>query len=125
MAGPLRATLFVLLFLSHAATADVPVETFFRPADMEDAALSPSGRWLALTSVGSGARVALFVFDLSEMNRRARSCASPTPTFATSDGRATSGWCSVWWTASPEGATRRSARACIRCTATAATCGHS
>jgi acetyl esterase/lipase len=65
MAGPLRATLFILLFLSHAATADVPpVETFFRPADIEDAALSPSGRWLALSSVGSGSRVALFVFDL-------------------------------------------------------------
>lgn len=56
------------LVASAAARADspppVPVEAFYRHADMDDVALSPSGRLLALTSAVGSDRVALAVFDL-------------------------------------------------------------
>ncbi len=45
-------------------TAPPDVEFFFRPPDIEAAVLSPSGRWLALTTGLTGKRTGLVVFDL-------------------------------------------------------------
>lgn len=39
-------------------------ELFYRPPDIEHARLSPSGRWLAMTTGLGGTRVGLVVFDL-------------------------------------------------------------
>jgi acetyl esterase/lipase len=47
-----------------ATAAPIPAETFFRHADIDRAALSPSGRWLAMSTGLGGARVGLVVFDL-------------------------------------------------------------
>ena len=71
-AGALALLLALLSLggLAGAARAEAlpPAESFYRNADMDQAALSPSGRKLALTSgLGSGrdnGRVRLMVFDL-------------------------------------------------------------
>ena len=42
----------------------LPAELFFKPAEVLDAQLSPSGRRLAVTTTLGGGRVALFVWDL-------------------------------------------------------------
>jgi dipeptidyl aminopeptidase/acylaminoacyl peptidase len=44
--------------------AALPADVFFGPSDIVSTALSPSGRWLAMTTGLGGERVALFVFDL-------------------------------------------------------------
>lgn len=49
-----------------AESPEIPVEAFYRHADMDDVALSPSGRRLALTSGLGSDRVALAAFDLAE-----------------------------------------------------------
>ncbi|OGA97265.1 MAG: hypothetical protein A3E25_18360 [Burkholderiales bacterium RIFCSPHIGHO2_12_FULL_69_20] len=43
-----------------------PVEAFFQPARLQDAALSPSGRWLAAQVVRPGERAVLVVSDLDD-----------------------------------------------------------
>jgi dienelactone hydrolase len=48
------------------AAAPPPPEAFYRRPDIERALLSPSGRWLALTTGTNLRRVALAVFDLRE-----------------------------------------------------------
>lgn len=58
---------FVCAGAAVTAAADeppVPVEAFYRQADIGDIALSPSGRLLALASGHGGDRIALAVFDL-------------------------------------------------------------
>lgn len=45
--------------------AALPVEAFFRDADVGEALLSPSGKRLALTTAQGGKRYALFVYDLT------------------------------------------------------------
>lgn len=71
---PRQAGLWLVLVLMafagappvHAAEpSPIPVEAFYRHADMDEVALSPSGRQLALTSGVGSDRVALAVFDLS------------------------------------------------------------
>ena len=42
----------------------LPAELFFKPAEVLDAQLSPSGRRLAVSTTLAGGRVALFVWDL-------------------------------------------------------------
>ena len=42
----------------------LPAELFFKPAEVLDAQLSPSGRRMAVTTTLGGGRVALFVWDL-------------------------------------------------------------
>ena len=42
----------------------IPATSFYRLPDIIDAALSPSGRWLAMTTGLAGSRVGLVVFDL-------------------------------------------------------------
>lgn len=49
-----------------AAAEPLPAEAFFRHPDIDEAKLSPSGRWLALSTASGGARVALFAIDLLE-----------------------------------------------------------
>ena len=46
-------------------SAAVPAEAFFGPADIIDSQLSPSGRYLAVTTAIAGGRTGLFVFDLN------------------------------------------------------------
>ena len=48
------------------AAALAPAELFFRAPDIESTALSPSGRWLAMTTAIRGSRIGLVVFDLKE-----------------------------------------------------------
>lgn len=56
-----------------AVNADpVTVEAFYAPAAIEQVALSPSGRWLAMRAGVGAARVGLVVFDLSEWRAVAR-----------------------------------------------------
>jgi acetyl esterase/lipase len=43
----------------------LPAEVFFRNSDLQDAALSPSGRWLAVKVAGANGRYALGLFDVS------------------------------------------------------------
>lgn len=50
------------------AAAALPAEAFHRVADIEQALLSPSGRWLALRT-GVGGRSALAVFDLQDWGK--------------------------------------------------------
>jgi len=59
----------VLLALAARAAETpppVPVEAFYGHPDMDDVALAPSGRRLALTSGAGGNRVSLAVFDLED-----------------------------------------------------------
>jgi acetyl esterase/lipase len=42
----------------------LPAELFFKPPEIIDAKLSPSGRWLAVRSTLAGERVGLFIWDL-------------------------------------------------------------
>jgi dipeptidyl aminopeptidase/acylaminoacyl peptidase len=49
---------------ASTSTALPGAEVFYRAPDIEAVALSPSGRWLAMTSGVGGARVGLAVFDL-------------------------------------------------------------
>lgn len=63
-AGCLVALIAALATPTQAAEPAVPVEAFFRHADMDEVALSPSGRRLALTSSLGRERVALAVYDL-------------------------------------------------------------
>lgn len=42
------------------------VEAFYAPNDIEQAAMSPSGRWLAITTTLGNRRVGLVIFDLQE-----------------------------------------------------------
>ncbi len=46
-----------------AASSPLPAELFYRPPAIERALLSPSGRWLAMTSGVGSQRTALVVFD--------------------------------------------------------------
>lgn len=55
-----------ILAAPMAAANPLPVEAFYRHADLDEAKLSPSGRWLALSTAGGGSRVALFAIDLLE-----------------------------------------------------------
>src|SRR5205085_12556307 len=53
----------------HAAQAQsasrlIPAQVFFRHADIVQAELSPSGRWLAMSTGVGGERIGLVVFDL-------------------------------------------------------------
>lgn len=45
-------------------TGLVPVESFYRHADIASATLSPSGRWLAVRTRLGGERVGIMTFDL-------------------------------------------------------------
>ena len=47
-----------------AATAPIPVEAFFSPAKLQDAELSPDGRWLVALTNLPGRRVGFVVIDL-------------------------------------------------------------
>ncbi len=47
-----------------AAPAPLPVEAFFSPARLQQAALSPSGRWLAALAALQGRRVGFQIIDL-------------------------------------------------------------
>ena len=59
--------LCLLAVAASAASANpLPVEAFFRPPDIAEARLSPSGRWLAVATAGAGTRVGLFAIDLRE-----------------------------------------------------------
>jgi len=49
-----------------AVSAPLPAELFFKPADIQEAKLSPSGRRLAVTTTAGGMRVGLRVFDLDD-----------------------------------------------------------
>lgn len=49
-----------------AAATPVPVEAFYRDAAVERAELSPSGRWLAMTTGKNTGRLGLVVFDLEK-----------------------------------------------------------
>jgi len=49
-----------------AAQEPIPAEAFYKEPVIERALLSPSGRWLAMTSGFGGTRVGLAVFDLKE-----------------------------------------------------------
>ncbi len=67
--GGLAASLGALaLALSAAGSAlaqsPVPVEAFFKPAQMSQAALSPSGRWLAALSSEGKKRIGFVIIDL-------------------------------------------------------------
>jgi dipeptidyl aminopeptidase/acylaminoacyl peptidase len=68
----LRALLaaIALVGATLATAADLPpAELFFKPADIQKAVLSPSGRWLALSTPVAGARIALVVFDLKDWGK--------------------------------------------------------
>ena len=47
-----------------APTPAIPAAAFFGAPQIQAAALSPSGRWLALTTGAPSGRIALAVFDL-------------------------------------------------------------
>lgn len=49
-----------------ASAALPPAELFYQRPALEDTALSPSGRWLAMSTRGRGPRTVLVVFDLQE-----------------------------------------------------------
>ncbi len=49
-----------------AASSPPPVEAFFKPAKMQGAAMSPSGRWLAALTDIPGKRKGLLVIDLDD-----------------------------------------------------------
>ena len=51
---------------SPAAAGPPPAEAFFGHAEIAAASLSPSGRWLAIATAGTGTRVGLFAIDLRE-----------------------------------------------------------
>jgi dipeptidyl aminopeptidase/acylaminoacyl peptidase len=53
-----------LLVSTVVWAAPPPASLFFGPGDVQETALSPSGRYLAMTTARPGARVGLFVFDL-------------------------------------------------------------
>lgn len=61
----LAATL-VVLGLGAAAQPLPPPELFFAPDRIVDAQLSPSGRYLSVTTAAGGERVGLFVWDLDK-----------------------------------------------------------
>lgn len=50
-----------------APAAPPPAEAFFNRPDIETVSLSPSGRWLALSTAAGGSRVGVFVIDLDTM----------------------------------------------------------
>ena len=60
--------LAALLGAAPSSAADdpsrLPAQTFFRNADISGARLSPSGRWLAISSASTSKRIALAVIDL-------------------------------------------------------------
>ena len=72
LVGILFSVLLGALVASSSALAQaqaqsaglIPVESFFRNADIDDAQLSPSGRWLAVKTGIGGARIGLMAFDL-------------------------------------------------------------
>lgn len=49
---------------ADAPSAPPPAQSFFRHADINAAELSPSGRWLAITTGANGVRMGLVVVDL-------------------------------------------------------------
>jgi len=63
--GALLALCLVSQAFAQAPAAPTPVAAFFQPAEMQEVQLSPSGRYLALTTNKLGDRRALFVFDLN------------------------------------------------------------
>ena len=64
--GEIAACLACTTLLAHASDtpAPVPVEAFYRAADIESYALSPSGKRLAVASSAGAPRTSLAVFDL-------------------------------------------------------------
>jgi dipeptidyl aminopeptidase/acylaminoacyl peptidase len=50
--------------LAQPAAAPIPVEAFFSPAKLQQATLSPSGRWLAALTAAPGRRVGFQMIDL-------------------------------------------------------------
>ena len=54
-----------------AAPAQVPVQAFFNRPNIESARLSPSGRWLAVSTAVGSSRVGVAVFDLETMKPHA------------------------------------------------------
>jgi hypothetical protein len=64
------ALLAALLAPAAARAAQAPpAELFFKPAEIGQVALSPSGRWLAMTSAHATERIALVVFDLHDWGK--------------------------------------------------------
>ena len=53
---------------SPVGAQPIPAEVFYRHADISDAELSPSGRWLAVRTGIGGARVGLMTVDLQNKN---------------------------------------------------------
>jgi dipeptidyl aminopeptidase/acylaminoacyl peptidase len=52
-----------------ALPAPLPAEAFFRPNAVQEAVLSPSGDWLAITTAAGAERLSLVVFDLRDPDR--------------------------------------------------------
>lgn len=50
--------------LAQAGAAPPPVEAFFAPPKLQDAELSPSGRWMAALTSVPGRRIGFQMFDL-------------------------------------------------------------
>ena len=64
LTGQVRAQAEVAATATARAAAPLPAELFYRQPDIQDARLSPSGRWLALTTQVSKGRTGLVVIDL-------------------------------------------------------------
>ena len=68
MALPLRAqTADIAAPAAQVTAAQVPARAFFSRPAIESVRLSPSGRWLAVSTAAAGRRVGLAVFDLQTM----------------------------------------------------------
>jgi len=63
LAGPAAAQ--AVSDVGQAREVRPPAEAFFRKADLAEAKLSPSGRWMAVTSLVDTGRHALAVLDMS------------------------------------------------------------
>ena len=60
----LAACLWLAAGTGHTAVEPPPAALFFADSAVRETHLSPSGRYLALTSSRPGARVGLYVYDL-------------------------------------------------------------
>lgn len=90
LVGGAAALVLVSAFTPAAAqapagerAAPLPVEDFFRPAQIRSVQLSPNGRQVAVATAGAGGRVSLWVFDLARMDQ-------PTPLIRYKDADVTS-----------------------------------
>jgi dipeptidyl aminopeptidase/acylaminoacyl peptidase len=54
---------------SAPSGAQLPAEMFYRPPDIASAALSPSGRWLAVRTRHGGERLGIMTFDLQDKGK--------------------------------------------------------